>query len=227
MSSKRSNAPPRPKAAPVAEVLERPPLGELSTLWAKGWPAGVPCPWEMTDACRAALAYVKGRGFGGSTAPRILPPRVPYAWWPGGGYRLAVLAYHPHGTMKSIHARDCLDGGGPKTKWPRGYSSRGLIMAGPKGAAFLRGETAPDRVVIVEGCTGLIGATISRPDAVVLAFTSGGCAAFGEVRWTEGVAIEIAVDLDEAGERYAKKLREAIPRHITTTRRRIGAQERT
>ena len=226
MVKKRTHAPACPTVEAVSSSAERPPLVEVSALWAASWASGKPCPWELTDECRAVLAYVKRRGFGGSPACRILPPDGHPSWWPGGGYRLAVHAYCPNGAPASVHARDCLNGGGPKTKWPRGYTAHGLLMAGPKGAAFLRGEIAPGRVVAVEGCTGLIGATKARPDAVVLAFTSGGASAFGQVRWPEGTVVEIATDIGDVrgtGDLYAQKIRAALPRHIKATRRLLGA----
>lgn len=206
---------------PAVRAPTRPDPAELRDLWQSGRPPDALPPEHP------AVAYLRGRGFdvaGVSEMCRILPAereRWP-EWWPGSWaptWRLAVLGVTASGTAESIHAR-AIDASTPKTRWPVGREASGLLFASTEGMALLTGwpsDRPPPEVVVGEGLTGLLGAG-TRQRRPVLCATSGGWSALRDVRWPSGSVVIIATDNDTAGDAYARKIREALPRTVRTRR---------
>ena len=229
--------PPMPAPAPP----KRPPAAEVSALWSSSLRLDA---WGPGDGewCGEARRYLSGRGFNcGDLAAldvaRILPPPERYdfpAWWSSRWaktWRVVVQAFEADGTLASLHGRRVDGGAEKKTTWPMGAEARGLLMAGPRGRAFLAGElpAPPPAVLVVEGLTDLLAyeawAATDWHGVPVLAVTSGGASAFARVRWPAGVPLYVATDNDKTGDEYAEQVRAALPAGVTVKRMRLG-QER-
>lgn len=222
----------------------RPPKAELESLWRASFPldavpSGLDPSW--TGAVRV---YLSTRGFdmGWLTMPetrelaRILPPpeRYPYpSWWPYPPevYRLALLAFEPDGNVASIQAR-AIRADLPakdKTRNPRDFSYAGTLFADGRGRDFLRavrGEetlAALEAVVVTEGLTDTlklaqVACRYGRRWAV-LGMVAGSVNAFRSLSaWPTRVPCWVATDGDEAGDRYALQVREALPEEVTVER---------
>lgn len=100
-----------------------------------------------------------------------------------------------------------------KTTWPAGFNAEGLLFADRGGAELLRGKPRHTTVLVVEGVTDLLRASLLADQAgvAVLGFASGGTKALGDIRWPEGVTVGIATDEDKAGEQYAEAAAQALP----------------
>lgn len=220
----RVELPPPPEPEPERDY---PPAEEVVTLW---------------DACRrvgttvfpAHALDLDGADF---LRRRELPPMALRAldvarwlplpdsgypwpsWWPGatwGPWRLAVLGYDPAtGQARSLHARRVDPAGGsPKNRWPRGCRAGGLVFADPVGLAMLRGEAAPEVVLVAEGLTDFLAFAVAaacrerRP--AVLGGDGGGWAALDRVGWPRGCRVILSADPDDAGDRYVRKARAAL-----------------
>ncbi|WIG98422.1 toprim domain-containing protein [Myxococcus sp. SDU36] len=167
---------------------------------------------------------------------RILPPpeRYPYPpWWPypPDVYRLALLAFESGGEVASIQAR-AIRADLPakdKTRNPRGFSYAGTLFANGRGQEFLRAvrgaETlaALEAVVVTEGLTDTlklaqVACRYGRRWAV-LGMVAGSANAFRSLSaWPTGIPCWVATDGDEAGDRYAIQVREALPAGVTVER---------
>ena len=201
------------------------------------WPAWWPYPPTSlaTEPEGAVAAFLRGRGYPpGEVAAlgvvRLLPLRYPWpAWWPypPATWRLVVRAHEADGELASLHARAVVDGAAGKTRWPRGYQAGELLLADQEGLLLLRGEGRPDtRVLVVEGLTGLVWATLMLRriglDLPVLAGTAGSWPALARVSWPQGAVVFAATDDDDTGERYAAEIRRAVPRNIPVRRWRFN-----
>ena len=207
---------------PASRAPARPDAGELRDLWQSGRP-----PSDLSPD-HPAVVYLRGRGFDVAAVSeicRILPAereRWP-DWWPGhwaSTWRIAVLGLNASGSAESIHARAIDPHAAPKTRWPVGREASGLLFASAEGLALLSGwptDRPPPEVVVGEGLTGLLGAG-TRQRRPVLCATSGGWSALRDVRWPVGAVVIIATDNDTAGDAYARKIREALPRGVRTRR---------
>jgi len=179
-------------------------------------------PPEMEN--RSPLAEL-----GGLDVVRVLPPSRRFDW-PGwwrvhhqNRWRVACLAYEPSGLVSSIHARSVIDDGREsKTRWPSAGpgSASGLILAGAHGAAWLRGRTEHRILWILEGITDLIAAELvclreGLTEIVCLSGAAGGFGSFGLIGHLSRLdSVYVRTDDDEAGNRYAEKLAQVIPREV-------------
>ena len=154
------------------------------------------------------------------------------AWWPRSwsAWWLVARASTPPGVMASIHARAVspeAESRG-KTRWPKGCAARGLLMADALGVAMLRGEVAPEAVVIVEGLTGVLWqALLNRREGrrwAVLGGTSGSWCGLAEVAWPDGVTVFVGTDHDQTGDRYAMDITSAVPRLVDVRRVTFGGE---
>ncbi|WP_309895329.1 toprim domain-containing protein [Archangium sp.] len=240
---------------PSPALPERPPRAELEALWCACLPLdAVPSDLESSWTGEVRV-YLAQRGFdvGWLTTPaarglaRILPPpeRFPYpAWWPYPPevYRLALLAFEPDGAAASIQAR-AIRADLPaqdKTRNPRGFSYAGALFADDCGREFLRAGRARESmaeleaVVVAEGLTDTLklAQVASRHGRrwAVLGMVAGSANAFRSLSaWPRSVPCWVATDGDEAGDRYALQVREALPAGVMVERvdfasRQEGAQ---
>lgn len=226
---------PPPPRAPV--IIERPARDEVMSLWRAG--AKLSAAGAAGDALTAS--YVAGRGINVGDLElfepelcRVLPAPGAYAfpkWWPAAWanvWRWAVLAYEPNGDVGSIHARAVVDpGDGPRTRWPYKMGAAGMFFANARGVALLRGERSDaEAVLVTEGLSDTVSASVfyaaDGRRFAVLGVTSGAAEQFKAIRWPMGLECLVATDADKEGDRYAVKVREALPRSVVVKRLRLG-----
>ena len=169
----------------------------------------------------AVAAYWSARGFGSERrAACALPARAYWPEWWGCGFaglwRLAVPAYDAQGEVRSVHARaidDELGRAKGKTRWPKGCRSSRLLFADPLlGVWLLRGQSIPERVVVVEGLTDYLAlCSLRLPGWAILGAAAGGFAALAEVRFPPGCDVVAGTDGDAPGEAYAREIVAAVP----------------
>lgn len=173
-------------------------------------------------------AFWSSRGYGPHTdAFCALPTYAPWPDWWGCGraklWRLAAPMYDAHGVVRSVHARAVRDPGvyasgprkgekRPKTHAPYNVRGDGLLFADPwLGRWLLRGESVPERVLVVEGITDYAAVTSQRiPGLAVLGGISGSFKALADVRWPTGCVLYLGTDNDTAGDAYAAEVRVPI-----------------
>lgn len=237
-----TQSPGESRASPAA--LARPPREELEALWNASLPLdAVPSDLEPTWT-GDVRAYLCQRGFdvGWLTTPevrglaRVLPPRERFpfpSWWPYPPevYRLALLGFEPDGTRATLQAR-AIRADVPaqdKTRNPRGFSYAGTLFTDDRGRAFLQalqGREKADEleaVVIAEGLTDTLKLVqVARRHGrcwAVLGMVSGSASAFRSLSaWPRSVPCWVATDGDEAGDRYASQVREALPADVAVER---------
>lgn len=153
-------------------------------------------------------------------------------WWPGhldawSTHRILALCYEPNGRPAAVHARSVVPTVEPKTRNPRGldtYSYSGLLFADAAGRSLLLGRppAALEAIVLVEGLTSTISMALSamelRRRVAILGGVSGSWSALTEVAWPAGVPGFVAVDRDQAGERYSQEIRASLPAAISLRR---------
>lgn len=235
--AKKAVNPIPPRVAPAAVVPPRgfPPIHELEALWA----ATLPVDRTLVDPHVLDLGvafYLARRGWYAPALAeldlvRVTPLPDSYewpSWWPRGwtlDHRLVMRAYDHAGVVRSIHARSITPDATPKTRWPKGYDAAPLLFANANGAAMLRGEYAPGRVVIVEGMPDTIAMAMAcaddAPTWAVIGVSSGSAAALARVAWPPGVPVVLMLHDDEAGRKYADEARAAIPRTVDLKRARL------
>lgn len=232
---------PRPTAKPAPVTApKRPPQAEVLALWesslAPGLTMAEPPPGYLDGCGYLAARNLPSYALSSLDMVRILPAEYPWpAWWLWGNHRrwtVAVLGYEADGTPASLHARAVdfpgwpLPEGAPKTIWPKGYESRGLLFADRRGLALLRGEGEPlAGVLLAEGLTDTLALALyaaRKSEAfAVLGLAAGGASALARVVWPEGLTAFVCTDSDEAGERYADEAAAALPASVSVLRVRL------
>jgi hypothetical protein len=149
------------------------------------------------------------------------------AWWPptrAKSWRLMVPAFNAAGKLCSVHARSVsldMPKGLPKTLWPKGFSSSGLIMADKEGLSLLRRSAKMDALIVCEGITDLISTSIHKkrskifsPSKIaVLSCTNGGFASLRDIDLDPNTKVFVATDegdKDGTGDRYATEVATAL-----------------
>lgn len=203
---------------------------EATAPWVPPTPAPVrePDPYPDPDELRAMLtacrcvsdvpdvrAYCDQRGFGADVPARVIPDVFPWPkWWPHRPrvWRLAVSAVDAKGVIRSMHARATIPTDAGKTRWPEGCRADRLLFADPWTARpMLTGACKPGRVIILEGITDYLAYASRRlPDLAVLGATSGGFPALADAAIPSNARIYLATDDDDAGNRYAEQVAEAL-----------------
>lgn len=148
--------------------------------------------------------------------------RGPHGPWGRTGHRLVVPLFDATGVIRSVLARRVVDGDGPKSLAPAGYSRTGLVLADGLARQVLEAGTVPpwfdddtelEKIVIAEGeIDFLLWATAPS----VLTDSGHGPAVFGIVAgsWTPdiskripvGARVTVATDLDDDGDKYAEMI---------------------
>jgi len=165
------------------------------------------------------LAWCRDRGLdpellAAGELARLVPDGIALpAWsalgrrtWPAAGFRLVVRAWTAAGELASLHARYTRPGQPPertpKTLWPAGFQSRGLVLANAPALALLRGEALEAcQVVIVEGLTDWLS---WGPRALpVFGVTAGSWTPAIAAKVPDGSTVSIRTDNDLAGDKYA------------------------
>jgi len=137
-----------------------------------------------------------------------------------------VLCFDAQGRIISLHARALVKdeelSDRPKTRFPKGYSASGLLLADKSGVSFLRGGSTP-AVVFTEGLTSTVAASSflrrsGRWNWSVIGVTSGSASAVKQIKWPSNITVYIWTDTDATGSKYADRIREAVPPHINLLR---------
>lgn len=171
-------------------------------------------------------AFLDRRGYRRPVPAGVLPADFRADWWASRNGRpwtstwpLVVPAYNGHGQIVSIHGRYLgADSGPPKTIWPRGHDSRGLVFADPgAGRALLRREAAPARLVIVEGLTDFLWtAQHASSDLGVLGIASGFENALQLLALPDATKVYVGTDHGDkhgTGDRYAQSVVDLLAPH--------------
>lgn len=219
-----SNAvPPPPKS--VAEVPKRPPAEDLGAFWAECRPLA-DLPPEAP-----ALRYLEARGFAieslkcATDSVRVAAPEADpsRSWWPAAfqqGWPLVFGAYDHTGTLATLQGRALSSSAEPKTRWPSGCSASGVFFADRLGVTFLQRCSAGEcvsglqAVIIAEGATDTLklASVVEGLDSTiaVLGYVAGSQHALKKLPWPSEVVCLIAVDDDEAGDRYSGEILRAV-----------------
>lgn len=227
----RANDADRRPAPPPPARPQPPPEPERT------WPdkAEVDALWNVCGPVsenEAATEYLAGRGIDATQVDaldlgRVLPARGALPRWASYrgaaavsstwrelGYLLIVPMFDPEGSMRSVRAWRVVAGEGPKRLPPSGCKASGLVMADTFGRAMLRGERAPERVVIVEGEPDhVVRCIVTRdPRTAVLGIVSGSWSAAFASKLPQGARVDIRTDADDAGDRYAAEIVASVKR---------------
>ena len=224
-SAPRPAPPPRPIRPPQAP--EYPPCAEVVETWER---AAHAC--DDADVSR----WLESRGLDPhritdfSVARALVQKDVP-AWaalgrrpWPDAGYRLIVPAYDANGSMRSLRARALSPDVPVKEVAASGFTSAGLILGEGSATAMLRGESAPDRVLVAEGVPDFLTWATRFSDAeelppAVMGVFSGSWTAEMAARVPAGARVAVRTHDDAAGRGYANRVAESLGEKCNVTMR--------
>lgn len=177
----------------------------------------------------AALEWAKSRHLEGGQIDsldlaRVLPPGAPLPrWaqfrgqpWSLSQHRLIFPLYDGMGSLRSVRARSLNPQAEPAAKAaaPKGYRVGGLFMACPGARALLSGrETGPaDKLLVAEGGPDFLTRRLTMSaDCAVIGIFAGSVSGSFETALPVEVPIYLGTHWDEAGERYAAKIRASLP----------------
>ena len=174
---------------------------------------------EHVDADRGVYRYLEQRGLAecwGSAAYGVLStgmelqPSV--AIWPRSGHRLIAALVDANGEVANVQARR-VTAGSPKTLFPKGSRSRGLVFANDAGVSLLKEEASDSSTVVLgEGMTDYLALSIVATLPVLCApGASVMTAAVGD--WIRGRDLMVIADSDEAGQGYVEPVARAAFRN--------------
>lgn len=226
VASERSGPSPAPRKSngargdhvPPPDEPQRfpPPLEEVRALWDASSPV---------SAHPNAVEYLRGRGIDAQRLDdeqlaRIAGDELP-AWAGGWAGRLLVPLYDVRGSMRSLIARDVTGTADRKSRAPKGYGRKELVMGCGRAVRLLRQPEAA-RVVVCEGEIDFLVVATQRGDADesgALGFAAGSWSTSLAARIVAGSSVVIATDSDDAGEKYAAKIIETLkPRKVALSR---------
>lgn len=211
---------PVPERPPPKPAPEYPPVVEVLDLWETSF--------RVTEDA-AASGYLASRRIDARLVAEqdlfrvIGPDTARPAWafykglpWTHTGHRLVTRAWAPDGAARSVRVWQCDGRNYPKRLPPTGHRAQGLVLANNAGVEMLRGNSRPNRVVIVEG----------EPDLASLTNETGAVLGVGSGYWTEEHAkkipnktpVIIATDPDEAGELYAHEVLKTLNNRVPVWR---------
>ena len=219
--------PPRPQspqdgaARGLPVGLMRPSHLEIRALWDKSYtvpPEGA-YPWLAEKFPNYTIAEIIEAGIA-----RWLPRDTELAWWPWQHRYLAMLAFDSKGYIQSLHGRvaGVVPPDKPKSRFPKGYSASGLVLANKTAVSWMKGKMKVDSVVIAEGLTSTLATTMAmrktdKWDWAVIGYTSGSGSAMKDMPWTNQT-VYILTDNDSAGNAYADKISQALPSNLNLRR---------
>lgn len=146
-------------------------------------------------------------------------------WWTRTGHRLIVPLFDAAGEIRSVRAGTTLPkeqlGDMPKRLAPKGFTSKGLVMADELGREILRGGTWPEwhrgkmQVVISEGEPDWMAWATKYPLGAPLPWAcfgvySGGWTQEHGARIPAGAVVSVRTDLDDAGRRFAEQIKQTL-----------------
>ena len=208
--------------APAAS--SRPPFKDLMEFWNRSptlpppkvaeWLQGKYPTYQIDDVTETGCV-------------RYLPNEEMPEWWPWKYPMMAMLAFDHHGLVQSLHARitGAVKEGTPKSRFPKGFSASGLVLANKSAVSWLRGKMEVPAVVIAEGLTSTLACTMALRKGGkwrwgVLGYTSGSASAIRQMPW-DHQDVYVFTDDDKAGEDYAQKISEALPSTVVPRRAKL------
>lgn len=157
------------------------------------------------------------------------PDWLPTRWvW---NYRLALLGYDATGIPRSIHVRAVRSTDNfPKSLWPEGCRSTGLVFANDAARRVLKSPTRrPPHIMFVEGVPDFLATcawTVTMPElagTAVFGVGSWSRTLFPQVAWPQEVPYSILTHADEAGRKYASAIVHALPGNASARVIDLGA----
>ena len=226
---------PEPRRAPERHY---PAMREVADLWTFGaWQvatcqagrrwleallpggAGV-CPLDLARILPTPDEAAARWGIRGARCRSMLPRWARWGAlpWTEAGYRVLLPLYDARGRLRSLRARhvDQPPSGAPKAVSPAGCKVSGLVFANRLGVDMLRGLASPMMVLICEGGTDTLAASLLSPPHVpraILGVGSGAWTPEHAAQIPPGAEVVIATDPDEAGQRYADQIEASMPDH--------------
>jgi hypothetical protein len=206
--------PPYGAARGLPGALLRPSHLEIRALWDRSYlvPPESAYPWLADKFPAYTIADIIEAG-----VARWLPRETQLEWWPWQHRYIAMLAFDSKGYIQSIHGRVAgkVDPDKPKSRFPKGYSASGLVLANKTAVSWMKGKMKVSSVVIAEGLTSTLATTMAmrktdKWDWAVLGYTSGSGSAIKDMPWTDQT-VYIVTDNDKAGNLYADKIAKALP----------------
>lgn len=202
--------PPAPEPLPDREY---PDVGEVRALYRKCLP--VSCDNQAVDvlmARRADPGAVTDRRLArvlpiGTSLPRWAAYRG--RLWTETGHRLILPCFDSEGHLASVRAWRLTDADTPKRLPPAGHKATGLVLANMPAVELIRGQRSADTVLIVEGEPDYLSVATRRNDPTFGIFSGSWSPAFAE-RIPVGCDVFIWTHADDAGNRYADKIRETL-----------------
>lgn len=197
-----------------------PPANEVKRVWHQSPKA------EDDTECSAYL--VSRRIDPGNAPAKAIPktatlPRWASYWgdadqptpWLNSGHRLIIPTFDANGIWRSLRAIRVTENDTPKRLPPCGFRAQGLVMANRQGVLMLRKQSAPDRVVIVEGEPDwLVWASRTPPNTecpyAVLGVVSGSWSPELATKFPNGCNVILRTHGDKTGDRYAADFADAL-----------------
>jgi hypothetical protein len=155
---------------------------------------------------------------------QVLPPWARYRGdssesrtWLQTGHRLLLPTYAANGNLVSLRAWRLTPGDSPKRLPPSGHKATGLVLASAAAVRMLRGEGGPGKLVVSEGEPDFLSWSIQYSGPVI-GITSGSWTSDFASRIPLGSEVILRTDLDDAGEKYARQILEALKQRCTLHR---------
>ncbi len=226
---------PRPEPEPERDY---PPIAEVTDLWVDAQPVTTdaevvamlgsrridPAEVERIDAARALHPQTHYERLPGWAKFRGRAPTT--RSWIATGHRLIIPVYDPSGQPRSLRAWLVTgDASIPKRVPPSGFRASGLVLANARALRWLRGESSPSSIVIVEGEPDWLVRSITFPSEAIVGIGSGSWnEAFAE-RVPFGSEVSILTHLDSAGDKYAEAIEKSIRNRARVFRWTIDEEE--
>lgn len=156
--------------------------------------------------------WLQSRGYTRPVPAGMLPPGwMDKDWWPWPDrFPLVVPAFDTSGVLRSMHGRSLASNDDRKTTWPKGTTSRGLVMATKPARAMLREQSSPDTLIICEGLTDYLQLG-QDPKAAILGVASG--VDLSNLKLNPGTLVIVVTDGDLSGDTYAQHIADQLAPH--------------
>lgn len=224
-------ATPRPMRSPASPEQRDPcypPADEISRLWRAAPAVTADAAARRWLADRRAIdpVVVADRDLARAVPPEVALPRWA-ARWPASGYRVLLPLVDEQGRRRSVLARRVVASDGAKSLAPKGYSTRGLVLACGLARQVMRLARRPDwwgedeetglTIIVTEGEMDYLRVATAYGDAAdtapaVIGVRAGSWSDALTRRIPPGTTVALMTHRDEAGDRYAAQIDRSIRR---------------
>jgi hypothetical protein len=203
---------------PAPRPARRPDLNEVLSLWKRA-------PLVCDDSSIADILnnrHICPETVAERNLCRVVPEENLPTWascsrqsWHQSGHRALFPLFDHRGQLQSLHARRLAQNAErPKGLSPLGYEVAGLVLADANARALLQEQASwRNRLVIVEGAPDFLCASThfgEEADTAVVGIISGSWTPAFSRRLPSHIAITIATHFDDAGDFYARKIRDTL-----------------